>query len=392
MKKNHTVISLLLVAILSAGIIFFSNLMYKQGPLAVRVNKNVVYEKAKVVTVKSEKLNKDPYLSGINTGYQEIQIEMLTGKYKGEIYNVRNAMSRLYNVHTKEGMTVIVSVYFKNDQISDISVYSYRRSPVIYSLAALFFAIIILIGKIKGVKSVAALVFTGVMVVFFMAPLILNGADPILMATITAIVTTVVSLYLISGWGKKTVTAMIGTISGVIIAGGLAFAAGNLAHLSGMTMDNAENLIYIAENSKFSIRGLMYSAILIASLGAVMDMGMSIASAIFEMHSIKPTLTKKELFQSGMNVGKDVIGTMSNTLILAFAGSSLPLIILIMASNMPYLQLINLDIICTELIQGLSGSIGIVLTVPVTAGISAFLIGSDVKVKKGVKRQSRKAV
>lgn len=119
------------------------------------------------------------------------------------------------------------------------------------------------------------------------------------------------------------------------------------------------------------IKGLTFSAILIASLGAIMDVAMSIASSIFELEKANPRSTINELFKSGMNIGKDIMGTMSNTLILAFAGSSLNMILFIIAYGMPYRQIVNLDFLVEEIIQGVSGSIGIILTVPITALISS---------------------
>ena len=118
----------------------------------------------------------------------------------------------------------------------------------------------------------------------------------------------------------------------------------------------------------------MFAGIIISSLGAVMDVGMSIASVVFEIHKKAPGLSKIELFKSGMNVGKDIMGTMANTLILAFTGASLSIMILLMAYNMPYFRAINLNVVSTEIIQGLSGSIGLVLTVPITSIVSTLFI------------------
>ena len=206
-----------------------------------------------------------------------------------------------------------------------------------------------------------------------MLPLMLKGVNPILAGIIMAILSISVTLLLVSGKNMKTLTAILGTVSGVVIAGIVAYVFGELAHLSGLTMDNAESLMYIAEDTGLKIRGLMFTGILVASLGAVMDVAMSISSAIFEIHSVNNRSTMSELFRSAMNIGKDIIGTMTNTLILAFAGGSLSVLILIYSSNMTYNKLINLDVLGIEVIQGLAGSIGIVLAVPITAAIGSYL-------------------
>ena len=147
-----------------------------------------------------------------------------------------------------------------------------------------------------------------------------------------------------------------------------------MAHLTGITGEASEQLVYIVSDFPINIRGIMFAGIIISSLGAVMDVGMSIASVVFEIHTKVPGLSKTELFKSGMNVGKDIMGTMANTLILAFAGCSLSIMILLMAYNMPYFRAINLNTVSTEIIQGLSGSIGLVLTVPITSLICTLFI------------------
>jgi uncharacterized membrane protein len=138
-------------------------------------------------------------------------------------------------------------------------------------------------------------------------------------------------------------------------------------------------LTYIPQAVTFDFKGLLFSGIILGSLGAVMDIGMSIASSIEEIHRVNPSLTRKELFSSGMNVGQDVMGTMTNTLILAYTGSSIPLLLLFMAYETSFVKILNLDIIATEVIRSLTGSIGLVVAIPITALASSFFI------KKGKK-------
>lgn len=374
MKNKYFIVSIGATLIACILIVCFSKFLYKPGVLASKGSSKVIYEKAKVLKVNDEKLTQDSVAKSLEIGYQDIDIEILTGKYANKKFSIKNYMSRVYNVNSKEGMDVIAAIYITDDTISDVTLYSYKRDGVIYFLAAIFFIAMILIGKMKGLTSIIALMFTGVLIIFFMIPIMFRGVSPIIASILTASIIVIVSHLLITGINRKSFSAMIGTITGVIISGLISYLAGKAAHISGMTMDNIENLITLAENSSFKLDGLMFAAILIASLGAVMDVGMSIASSIFEIHSLNPELDAKKLFSSSMNVGKDIIGTMSNTLILAFIGGSISVIILIMASSMQFRQIINLDLLAMEIIQGLSGSIGIVLTVPITALISIALI------------------
>ncbi len=168
--------------------------------------------------------------------------------------------------------------------------------------------------------------------------------------------------------------AVLGSFGGVLLAGSLAWAACKIVHISGMNMDEAEALLLTAVDNGLKIRGLYICGILIASEGAVMDIAMSISSAISELHEVNPSLTARELFRSGMNIGRDAMGTMANTLVLAFAGTSLNMMIFIYAYDVSYIQLLNTDFVAIEIIRSLSGSIGIVLTVPLVAAISSCLL------------------
>ncbi|MGB6608023.1 MAG: YibE/F family protein, partial [Atribacterota bacterium] len=222
--------------------------------------------------------------------------------------------------------------------------------------------------------ALISLIITGLLIAFFMLPLMFKGYSPILLAIITATIVIFLSLMLIGGFNKKSLAAIIGTSAGVVIAGIISLVSGKFAHLTGITGEASEQLIYIVGSFPINIKGIMFAGIIISSLGAVMDVGMSIASVIFEIHNKAPELNKAELFKSGMNVGKDIMGTMANTLILAFAGCSLSIMVLLMAYDMPYFRAINLNTVSTEIIQGLSGSIGLILTVPITSIISALFI------------------
>lgn len=389
-KNNIDLWSILGVVVLSLLIAVISSKVFTYKAPLKDARQNLHYEVAKVINISNEDISKDPTVPTIYIGSQQLKVEMLTGDFKGQQFDFKNSLSRLYSVYTKVGMKIVVNYNVVNNKATNLFVYSYKRSNVVYWSIALFFGLLILIGRLKGLKSVVAIVFSSVLIFFYMIPSILSGHNAIFSATLTAILIIIVSMCLIGGYNNKTYTAIIGTTAGVVIAGIVFSVAAHIAHLSGLTSENIEDMLLIAESYKFNVKGVMYAAVLIASLGAVMDIGISIASAIFEMHDVNPKLDKSRLFKSGMNVGKDVIGTMSNTLILAFVGSSLTLLILVMAANMTYLQVSNLDILCTEIITGISGSISIVITVPLTAFISVLFIEKTRKkqVKFGKKPMS----
>ena len=182
--------------------------------------------------------------------------------------------------------------------------------PIIYGFIGLFLLILCIIGSKKGFKSAIGLVFTFIYIIFMFIPMIYRGYSPFLSAVIVVILVTIVSMYLIDGITIKSVSAMLGTVIGVIIAGIFAAGFGYLAKISGYNVSEIEELVFVANNTNLKIGGLLFAGILIASLGAVMDVSMSVASTINEIYDKNPDLSSKELFKSGINVGKDMMGTM----------------------------------------------------------------------------------
>lgn len=333
---------------------------------------NQSFENAKVVEVLSEDLREDPVVADVFLGSQRVKLEILSGKYKGKVLETDNPLSTSHNVLAKKDMVLIAGIT-DDGQTPSAWIYNYKSDGILIFMVGAFFLTLVAFGGMKGFKSVLSLIFTGAVIVFFMLPLIFDGATPSFIGMIAASISAVGSFILISGFEKKTLIAILGTVCGVTAAGILSLIAGKLAHVSGINMESSQELLYIAQDYKIKIRGLMFTSILISSLGAVMDVAMSLASATLEIHHANPKLTTKELVISAMNVGKDMMGTMANTLILAFAGSSFNTMMLIWGFGMPYRQFINIPLVKTEIIQSLAGSIGIVLTVPVTVFLAVGL-------------------
>ncbi|OON96485.1 MAG: hypothetical protein ATN36_00835 [Epulopiscium sp. Nele67-Bin005] len=369
---------ILVVLIISQLMIMSSNMIFENSYLPDKLNRNVQYYKAEVIELVSETLEPDPYTGEFLLGRQQLLIRFVEGPFKGEQYDLTNYLSRLYNIRAYEGSNLVVACYIKDDAVGELSVYTYYRWGYVVLLAIIFFGLIILVGKFKGVKSIVSLIFTGVSVVYLMLPLMFRGVEPVVASLIVASLSTIVTLSLVSGRSKKTVNAIVGTICGVLIAALIAYIFGKLASLNGGTMEETEALLYLSETSGLKVKGLLFAGILIASLGAVMDVAMSISSAMQEFITVNPNISSKELIKSGMNVGTDMIGTMTNTLILALAGGSLNNFVLIFAADMDTVQMLNLQTLAVEFIQGLAGSIGIVLTVPITVFFGCYLYKNDI--------------
>jgi len=378
MSKKQINIFLWIFIFFIASLLFYYFMVYNRNSSVD--NKNINYVRAKVLEVISSDLTEEGNISGVYIGTQELKIEILSGKFKGQkliLTNSRLHGDLVYDVVAEDGMEIVLAVKEREGQPPSFGVDTYARDKVLYILIFLFIFVLIGVGRIKGLMALISLIITGLLIAFFMLPLMFRGYSPILLAIITASIVIFLSLMLIGGFNKKSLAAIIGTSAGVVIAGIISLISGKMAHLTGITGEASEQLIYIVSSFPINIKGIMFAGIIISSLGAVMDVGMSIASVVFEIHNRSPELSRAELFKSGMNVGKDIMGTMANTLILAFTGASLSIMILLMAYNMPYFRAINLNTVSTEIIQGLSGSIGLILTVPITSIVSALFISNS---------------
>lgn len=330
-----------------------------------------IYE-AKVIHVKEEVLQDQSLLSqGFEEIMQVVTIQILEGPFQGEEHTIEhfNMENAAYSLWVKEGDKVQIYAQLSGDQseIESLYISDFVRYPHLRNLAIVFILLVILIGKWQGVKSLIGLGVTTAIVIFFMLPMILKGYSPILLAVLVCILSTVISILLISGFSKKSFTTIIGTLSGVLIAGVLSYFVGNAANLTGMSAHETQMLIYIPQEVELDFKGLLFAGIIIGALGAVMDVAMSISSSMEEIKGKNPDIPPRELMKSGLVVGKDIMGTMSNTLILAYVGSSIPLLLLFMAYESSLISVINMDLVATEIVRALTGSIGLLTSIPITA-------------------------
>ncbi len=332
-----------------------------------------VYVRGKVVDLIQDNTSVDTATENVLRGNQDVIVKILSGAHKGEQYETVNYLSALYNINCQEGTGVIVRLDPVEAGGYSAYIYSYDRSAVI-AFCLLFFALcLIVIGRRKGLMALVALVVTMVSIWGILFPL-LEYNFPVMAVSIAIVFYVIILTFiLLEGISTKTVSAALGTLAGVVIAGVFAAIAGYFAHVSGFQTTEAEELLIIGRDHGMQIRQLFTAGILIAALGAVMDVAMSIASAVHELHAVNQKLTQKDLFNSGMNIGRDAMGTMANTLILALAGSSFTLLLLIYFYNITWTQLLSTDLVAREVIQGISGSIGIILTVPIVAFLSAAI-------------------
>lgn len=365
------VASVVLILIFSVAVIIWNRGI--QDQYEHYNNTNITYEKGIVTETGNDELTVDETNPDRYLGMQTAKIKLLSGKYKGETVETENYLTAANNIYVKPGTRVIVSQDEPEDTAPYFVIYNYYRSPAIYGIILVFFFFMILIGGKKGIRALLGLGFTLFTIVMWMIPMIYLGHSPVVMAVLTVVMTTACALVLLNGTGRKTMAAICGTASGVILVGVIFAVFAAVLHISGYNTDETEFMVLISKNTHLQISQVLFAGVLIASLGAVMDVGMSIASALYEVHAVSPELGRGELFRSGLNIGKDMIGTMSNTLILAFTGSGLSTLLVLTGYGIKYHQLVSSDFLAIEIGQGLSGTIAVILTVPLTSAAASVL-------------------
>ncbi|MCD7760562.1 MAG: YibE/F family protein [Clostridiales bacterium] len=332
------------------------------------------YESARVLSVLEDNTVTDDSYEGYSVGSTVLEIEIQSGRYKGDVVEVTNYLSALYNVDVGEGDWLTVRIDTSGVDEYTVSVYNYYRTPWLLLFVAIFALALIALGGFQGLRAFLGLIFAFVSTVFLLVPLTLRGYPSVPMTVILVGLTAAVGFYLLGGWQPKTVGAALGCICGVCFAALLGALATQLIHVSAYQSDEAEALMLAQAENGLQIRGLFLSSVLITALGAVMDIAMSVASAMDELKEKRPDISTKELFLSGVKVGRDATGTMANTLVLAIAGSSFNMMVLIYSYQVSFTQLMNTDFVAIELIRGIAGSLGIVLAVPCVAAITAPLL------------------
>ncbi|NLG87611.1 MAG: YibE/F family protein [Clostridiaceae bacterium] len=312
---------------------------------------------------------------------QYVKVMITEGEHRGKTIVAEHSANAYFSDYEyyrlKKGDSVFVT--YNTDErgrITDAYVTDLVREGYIYFLLVLFFLLILVLGRGQGFKTILTLIFTVFVVIKVLIPLILKGFPPVITAVVLCSGVIIVCFVVISGWRIKTLAAVLGTVAGVITAGAFALIIGSAARLTGLAQEETVMLMNIPQEVRFNFQGLLFAGIIIGAMGAVMDVGMSIASSLNEIRENNPEINFRQLIRSGMNVGRDVMGTMTNTLVLAYTGGALNIMILFTAYKVPIAQVINGDFMASEIVRALAGSIGLVLTIPVTTLISAWLYSS----------------
>lgn len=338
------------------------------------------YESASVDQILSDSTEKDPASDNGYRGEQLLLVTVRSGDYKGQQMQVYNYVGPLYGGPLKVGdrATVLISTY--SDGTVNATVYEFDRLLPLCIVLVLFIAAAVAVGGRTGVKSLVALAVTLVCLFGVLLPSLMKGANTLLMTFIVCAYVAVVSLTIVGGVQKKSVCAMLGAVAGTALALLFGLLAQALTRVDGLRIEDVEPLLQLRQTgTPIGLRGLLVGGIIISALGAVMDVTMGIASSLAEVHAANPQLSRRELFRSGMNIGRDMVGTMTNTLILAFLGSGFTLILYLYSLGLSFRQLMSSAYVSMEVVSGVASSVGVILSIPLTALITAEVFTREKK-------------
>ena len=335
------------------------------------------YENAVVEQILSDSTEADPVSEDHFRGSQSLIVRVKTGRYAGQQMLAENTVGPIYGtpMAVGDGVTVGLSTYA--DGTVRCYIYEYDRFPGLLMVVAAFLLVTVLVGGKVGLKSLVSLGLTVAALIFILLPLLLRGWPTIPTTFLIAVLVTAATFVILGGVERKTVCACLGTLAGIALATAFGLTAQWLLRIDGYRQEYAEALLQLRQTgeSGIGISGLVTAGVIVSALGAVMDVAMSISSAVQELNRVNPELTAKALLKSGMNIGRDMVGTMTNTLILAILGSGLTLIVYIYSLGLQPWQLLSSSYMSLEAISGVASSIGVRLAVPFTAAICAVSFG-----------------
>lgn len=315
---------------------------------------------------------------GTPTTYVIFRAEMTSGEQKGEVLEMQQSIEPMVlpkpdPVQPGDRILVLDAHQMGLDTDYQWIYGSANRIPGMLWLAGAFLALVVVIGRWKGVATVISLLVTFAALFGLYIPSILMGRNIYWTTIVISLYVILASLALLGGLNRKTLCAVIGNFGGLLVTGVLALFVNQALKITGMLDTEYTFLTMLSSDVSIDLRGVVWGGILIGSLGAIMDVSMSITSAMYELSFEVGRHNRRRMITAGMNIGKDAIGTMTNTLILAYIGGSMALVLLFTAYNRNPLIMLNFEMIVVEVVQAIVGSIGILFAVPITVLTAAWL-------------------
>jgi len=297
--------------------------------------------------------------------------ELMSGEERGSVVRAwQNIVAHFAGLEAvvEEGDRVLLWQFGEEWHFAD-----YVRINNIIFLGIAFLVLLLIFGRVKGLNTILSLGFTCVAIFAVFIPSILSGHNIYLSAVIVCVFTVVITLFLLNGINGKSIAAVVGCLGGVLAAGLLTVFMGRVLRLTGITEGDTMQLLFLPMEDTIDLNGLIFAGILIGAVGAIMDVAVSISSALHELKSNAENISFFSLYKSGITIGKDIIGSMTNTLVLAYIGSSLTVILLLVVYSSSLTELFNREHVIVELMQSIIGSMGVILAMPLTALVAAAL-------------------
>jgi uncharacterized membrane protein len=376
-EKKTLFLGIILVGVLLSGLIYFG-VPYLESALQKPTDREAIGYPSETAKARIIEVVEEGYLSVYNPPqpYQIFSIEILDGPHKGAVMNMDMGIRQIHadSISLKPGETilVIINTHIETGKISPHFI-DFERSRSLIWLFAAFVVVSVLISGWKGLRSLIAIFFSLGMIVFFIIPQILEGKDPVLISILGGFIFLSVTMYLVYGWTLKTHAAVLGILIAMGITGLLSSFFVDFTRLTGFGNENAMFLVQQTAQP-INMRGLLLAGMLIGSLGVLDDLVISQSSAVFELHSANSKLNLKFLYNRAMNIGRDHVAATVNTLVLAYAGAALPMLLLFSVNSGDFALLANMSMVSEEIVRTLVGSIGLFLAVPITTFLASLLV------------------
>ncbi|MDO0824651.1 YibE/F family protein [Desulfosporosinus nitroreducens] len=327
----------------------------------------------KVLEVNNDNLSKT--VSFVFEGEQVCQVEVLDGPFKGQQAFAHNRFTGRLEMDKSftEGDKALAVIDYTDQNIRNVTMIDHYRINLESILIGIFAVFMILFARWTGAKALLSFLMTVLMIWKLLVPLLLKGWNPIIISLYFVVTATSIIIFMVGGLNRQSMAAVLGSLSGTLLTTILAIIFGNNFKIHGAVLPYSESLLY-AGYAHLDLTQILIAVVFIASAGAVMDLAMDIAAAVHEVVENKPDITRAEAIISGLNVGRTVVGTMTTTLLFAYTGGYISLLMFFMAQGTPVVDIFNLKYVSMEIMHTIVGSFGLVAVAPFTALASGILL------------------
>jgi len=362
--------------------IFFGNRIASTGLTVFDYDDTTMFAEARITRIVEEV---DEGFSGTSVVFEA---QITRGENRGETVTGMKILGGHYadtGIELTQGDNIVMTAFEPDYEWFFID---FARVNSMIFLGVAFVILLLFFGRTKGLSALLSLGFTCAAIFVVFIPSILSGKNIYISTIIVCVFSIVVTLFLLNGINKKSIAAVVGCLGGVLAAGVLTLIMSNVLVLTGMVDSDSRLLLLLPTENPVDLKAIIFAGIIIGASGAVMDVAVSISSALWELKRKARKLSFRSLFDSGINIGKDIMGSMTNTLVLAYIGSSLSVILILVVFVDSLTELLNMELVMVEILQAIVGSMGILLTMPLTALVCAFLFTRR-KPKRSAARRKR---